>query len=401
MEHRQFKYTLGFHACSTLLARMSLKVTILVASALILIGQSRGEGAKAFRDEDLELERQLKLLNKPPVKSIQTQDGSTVDCIDINKQLAFDHPLLQNHTIQMEPSSLPKGMKPASDLPIEPVKFETVQCPHGTVPVRRTRKKDLIAAKTLSTSYGAPSNEGGYHFSTVKTFRDRPTNFYGARSFIEIWKPNVSADQFSSSEMWIRNADSDRLNSIQLGIFVIPSLYSDDKPRLTSSWTADGHQKTGCFNLLCPGFVQITRQYYMALCGFSMEDPASGNWWFIVRNSEGVVNFGYWPGSLFNNLADHATELEFGGQVYSPPNQPSPQMGSGHFYPKNAFKTASVSNIAFVDGSNVLTEPENISMVLTPNKPNCYYANYCEFWDDVFRYNTMFGGPGGPNCIEY
>ncbi|WJZ82348.1 hypothetical protein VitviT2T_002115 [Vitis vinifera] len=376
MEHRQVKHTLGFHACSALVARMSLKVTILVASALILVGQSGGEEAKAFRDEDLELERQLKLLNKPP-----TQDGSTVDCIDINKQLAFDHPLLQNHTIQMEPSSLPKGMKPASDLPIEPVKFETVQCPHGTVPVRRTRKKDLIAAKTLSTSYGAPSNEGGYHFST-----------------------------------FIRNADSDRLNSIQLGIFVIPSLYSDDKPRLTSSWTADGHQKTGCFNLLCPGFVQITRQYYMGMpftriSGYGgsiyyvnslvFKDPASGNWWFIVRNSEGVVNFGYWPGSLFNNLADHATELEFGGQVYSPPNQPSPQMGSGHFYPKNAFKTASVSNIAFVDGSNVLTEPENISMVLTPNKPNCYYANYCEFWDDVFRYNTMFGGPGGPNCIEY
>ena len=71
MEHRQFKHTLGFHACSTLVARMSLKVTILVASALILVGQSGGEEAKAFRDEDLELERQLKLLNKPPVKSIQ------------------------------------------------------------------------------------------------------------------------------------------------------------------------------------------------------------------------------------------------------------------------------------------------------------------------------------------
>ncbi|CBI34797.3 unnamed protein product, partial [Vitis vinifera] len=355
---------------------MSLKVTILVASALILVGQSGGEEAKAFRDEDLELERQLKLLNKPPHVFSQTQDGSTVDCIDINKQLAFDHPLLQNHTIQMEPSSLPKGMKPASDLPIEPVKFETVQCPHGTVPVRRTRKKDLIAAKTLSTSYGAPSNEGGYHVSKIN---------------------------FST---FIRNADSDRLNSIQLGIFVIPSLYSDDKPRLTSSWTADGHQKTGCFNLLCPGFVQITRQYYMGMpftriSGYGgsiyyvnslvFKDPASGNWWFIVRNSEGVVNFGYWPGSLFNNLADHATELEFGGQVYSPPNQPSPQMGSGHFYPKNAFKTASVSNIAFVDGSNVLTEPENISMVLTPNKPNCYYANYCEFWDDPSFLLIKFG----------
>ncbi|KAK7843957.1 hypothetical protein CFP56_011808 [Quercus suber] len=55
------------------------------------------------KEEELELERQLKLINKPPVKSIQTEFGSIVDCVDINKQLAFDHPLLKDHKIQERP----------------------------------------------------------------------------------------------------------------------------------------------------------------------------------------------------------------------------------------------------------------------------------------------------------
>lgn len=31
----------------------------------------------------------------------QTEHGDILDCIDINRQLAFDHPLLKNHTIQV------------------------------------------------------------------------------------------------------------------------------------------------------------------------------------------------------------------------------------------------------------------------------------------------------------
>ncbi|KAE9617138.1 putative neprosin activation peptide [Lupinus albus] len=50
--------------------------------------------------EDLDLERHLKLINKPPLKTIQA-DGYIVDCIDINKQPAFDNPLLKNHKIQV------------------------------------------------------------------------------------------------------------------------------------------------------------------------------------------------------------------------------------------------------------------------------------------------------------
>ncbi|EXB99733.1 hypothetical protein L484_023263 [Morus notabilis] len=53
------------------------------------------------REEDLDLERQLKLLNKPSIKTIQTKEGDIFDCVDINKQPAFDHPLLKNHKVQV------------------------------------------------------------------------------------------------------------------------------------------------------------------------------------------------------------------------------------------------------------------------------------------------------------
>jgi len=32
---------------------------------------------------------------------VQKEDGSTIDCIDIYKQPAFDHPLLKNHKLQV------------------------------------------------------------------------------------------------------------------------------------------------------------------------------------------------------------------------------------------------------------------------------------------------------------
>ncbi|KAK1308637.1 hypothetical protein QJS10_CPA09g01700 [Acorus calamus] len=53
--------------------------------------------------QESEIDRQLKLLNKPALKSIQTQYGDIFDCVDINKQPALDHPLLANHKIKVSP----------------------------------------------------------------------------------------------------------------------------------------------------------------------------------------------------------------------------------------------------------------------------------------------------------
>ncbi|XP_075112850.1 uncharacterized protein LOC142182498 [Nicotiana tabacum] len=103
--------------------------------------------------EDLELEKRLKLLNKPAIKIIKTKYGDIYDCVDFYKQPAFDHPLLKNRNYypQMKPSSYMKEsdstistskMFPRTGLP-------DGGCPVGTVPVRRTTKEDLIRHKLL------------------------------------------------------------------------------------------------------------------------------------------------------------------------------------------------------------------------------------------------------------
>ncbi|KAK4728717.1 hypothetical protein R3W88_021705 [Solanum pinnatisectum] len=48
--------------------------------------------------EDMELEKQLKILNKPSVKTIKTKYGDIYKYVDFYKQPGFDHPLLKDHT---------------------------------------------------------------------------------------------------------------------------------------------------------------------------------------------------------------------------------------------------------------------------------------------------------------
>ncbi|CAN6830921.1 unnamed protein product [Brassica oleracea] len=46
-------------------------------------------------------------------------------------------------------------------------------------------------------------------------------------------------------------------------INVSPQLYGDNHTRLFTYWTSDAYQGTGCYNLLCSGFVQINREIAM------------------------------------------------------------------------------------------------------------------------------------------
>ncbi|PQQ03649.1 uncharacterized protein Pyn_25833 [Prunus yedoensis var. nudiflora] len=99
------------------------------------------------REEDLELETQLRSLNKPPL-----EEGDIIDCFDIYTQPAFDNPLLKNHKIQLRPTSFPAQMK--NSAPVTDPIFETWSkreaCPDGTVPIHRTTKNDLVRAKNLA-----------------------------------------------------------------------------------------------------------------------------------------------------------------------------------------------------------------------------------------------------------
>ncbi|KAL3641035.1 hypothetical protein CASFOL_016003 [Castilleja foliolosa] len=57
-------------------------------------------GAALTARRNLEVNRHLRRLNKPSLKSIKSPDGDIIDCVHISHQPAFDHPILKNHTIQ-------------------------------------------------------------------------------------------------------------------------------------------------------------------------------------------------------------------------------------------------------------------------------------------------------------
>ncbi|KAL7188855.1 hypothetical protein ACSBR1_038667 [Camellia fascicularis] len=123
-----------------------------VCSHLVGHNGIEGDWRSLTKEEDLELEEQLKHLNKPAVKTIQNNYGDIYDCVDFYKQPAFDHPLLKNHTFhfQMKPTSLPnRSRDQVSSKDSKPlhIGLKGGDCPVGTVPIRRTTKKDLIREK--------------------------------------------------------------------------------------------------------------------------------------------------------------------------------------------------------------------------------------------------------------
>ncbi|XP_027193006.1 protein neprosin-like [Cicer arietinum] len=125
------------------------------------------------KNEDLELEKQLKIINKPPIKTIQTNYGRIVDCIDIYKQLAFDNPLLKNHKIQLKPSfeDTLVQIQTNDSFRYFNIGLENDSCPKGSVPVQRTTKEDLVRASQLPNNFGIfTKNEPGAHVCCLYKF---------------------------------------------------------------------------------------------------------------------------------------------------------------------------------------------------------------------------------------
>uniref|UniRef100_A0A453MJI2 Neprosin PEP catalytic domain-containing protein n=2 Tax=Aegilops tauschii subsp. strangulata TaxID=200361 RepID=A0A453MJI2_AEGTS len=117
-------------------------------------------------------------------------------------------------------------------------------------------------------------------------------------------------------------------------------------------------------------------------------DKVGGNWWLQV----GGYYVGYWPSFIFTYLANSASSVQWGGEVFSPDvGQTSTQMGSGHF-PNEGFRQASyIRNIQVVDSSNSLILPSDVGLIAPQN--NSYDVQggvYESNWGTYIYY----GGPG-------
>ncbi|XP_051131671.1 uncharacterized protein LOC127251823 [Andrographis paniculata] len=379
----------------------------------------------------LQLQNHLDRLNKPPIKSIQSPDGDIIDCVHISQQPAFDHPFLKDHKIQSIPGGLfddvkiseaiHKDKKTANPAVTQLWHAGGRRCPPDTVPIRRTSQDDVLRASSIKTygkknhrSFPKPRsadfmNQSGHQHAIAFV---QGGKYYGAKATINVWEPKIQQpNEFSLSQMWLLGGSFGQdLNSIEAGWQVSPDLYGDNNTRLFTYWTSDAYQATGCYNLLCSGFIQVSSDIAMGasispvsafrnsqydISILIWKDPKVGNWWMQFGDDHVM---GYWPSILFSNLGDSASMIEWGGEVVnSRPDgrHTSTQMGSGHFPEEGFGKSSYFRNIQVVDKANNLKPPKDLGTYT--EQSNCYdvQPGHNKEWGHYFYY----GGPGrNPNC---
>ncbi|XP_065616860.1 protein neprosin [Quercus suber] len=376
---------------------------------------------------------------KGTIKTIEGEDGDTIDCVDIYQQPAFDHPFLKNHIIQMKPNSIPSSPKENSyQAELFQNWHKNGQCPEGTVPIRRTQEDEYtrgvkwIPRRTqLNHSFYDISN----HEHAIVSFG--VAEIYGARASLNVWNPVVDDGEFSLAQIWVLAGPDEELNTIEAGwksdgyqstgcfslecpgFVQVNKNFSLDSPiepvsRYSAQqfdigitiYKSDGYQSTGCFNLECPGFVQVNKNFSLdfpiePVSRYSAQQfdigitiyKENGKWWFQVQDQV----LGYWPGTIFNYLVSSASRIEWGGEVYNAElgdHHTRTQMGSGHFGNEGYGKASYFRNIGYMDNSGKFIDVETQSLKKYATRPSCYNVEVANNTNGGFGTHFYFGGPG-------
>ncbi|KAK3183044.1 hypothetical protein Dsin_030330 [Dipteronia sinensis] len=141
---------------------------------------------------------------------------------------------------------------------------------------------------------------------------------------------------------------------------------------------ADSSQKTGGYNTICPGFVQVHPKYHLG-----QEYGATS----VIGGEQYITQpLVYLEG---------ATYIQYGGWSYESPDGVNPPMGNGRF-PDDNFKSLSfVSQMQIVDTSKKLVDiDENLVGGFVDNT-NCYNGHFWGYQGTVMGQCITFGGPGG------
>ncbi|KAF8032572.1 hypothetical protein BT93_D1473 [Corymbia citriodora subsp. variegata] len=328
----------------------------------VFFGVSLCEVGNISEDDGIELERQVEMMNRSPVKTFVTEVGDTIDCIDIDKQPSLQHPLLKNHKVQKEPT-LHLTSFGGNFSRTKSIQFGYREsCPIGTVPIPRITKKDLIKVVSL--------NEDMTEYTK-----------YGAYGRLSIYNITVAHDQFSSHNLWIETGPKDHISMIAAG------------------WMGNGY-RDGCYNLFCPGFVLVDKGVpakeplpASTYGGDQIEIPIqieqdrkTGNWWLILGDSQ--TKIGYWPKELFVYLRDGSRHVAWGGVGLAGSNGVCPPMGSGH-------KPDDMQRLQWIDANGVLLLPSD-KVSRWVDKSNVYDLQYYrKRLRRPFGYWITYGGPGG------
>ncbi|XP_023632697.1 uncharacterized protein LOC17899944 [Capsella rubella] len=382
-----------------------LSCYILCCSLLMSHCHGIAETSKSF--EDFEIEKKLKLINKPAVKIIKSISGERYGCVDFYKQPGLDHSSMKNHTFtyKMCLMSYPEGSKMKRKTHTSNKTFghlweNGIGCPVGTVPILRVTKNALLKLKSFiannsnpqsswSKTYEPASSNDGHHFAVIRT-KGKPKRYTGASMNVATYTPLVGPMQFSDARMHFQIGNE----FMQVGWTVNPQLYHDFNSRLFVFTSSGGR---GCYHLLCPngfGMILVRQDFTPGLLAGQgdidfaiIKDQINGNWWLMMGSSWEEI--GFWPSNRFKE--SYGTSIEWGGEVYSP-SLPSPPMGNGH-YPKGSPKVDSYIRLITTVDENYKTDKsvENTERY----SDHCYKVTDTleSFWTHT-GHLILYGGPG-------
>jgi hypothetical protein len=377
-------------------------------------------------DNEIELMRSYLVKRYRGVNAVHSYiDGEyqVWDCIPVANQPALRKKKSSFENIPPYPGDYTADVANAAstyitELTTKDVNGNSMQCPEGSIPMRRLSMEELVQFESLQQFFGKESSPFNFPIENSRigalTPIDIPRKYSfakqliankGGSAILNLWQPIVSNNnqELTLAQIWLVGGRDDKLQTIEVGWQVYPKKYGTKKPVLFIYWTADNYKQTGSYNLEMKNtFVQVSNQWSfggtlspVSVMGgdqfdIRVEWYLTGNAWWLYINKTAV---GYYPSKLFGAgiLSKMAEGILVGGEAAGKGSWP--QMGSGAFANQGFGTSAYIRNICFFDMNDAVQ-----TVKLTPDiqTPNCYdFKNGIEpSWGS----NFFYGGPGGNQC---
>lgn len=355
--------------------------------------------------------------------------SQTIDCIPIMQQPAVR--MLGLTSIAAAPAAPASAPGPASataDLPSQLPPGKTtddfgnaLECKGDTIPMVRVTLEQMAHFKTLHEFFEKGPDGAGQAKDPVLppviathkyVFYYQYVNNHGDEADINLWRPYVYTDIgeiFSLAQSWTIGGSGSATQTAEVGWQNYPAFYGTENSVPFIYYTADGYNKTGCYNLTCGKFVQVSKAitFGAAFAASSYSVPrnsiqyylpfqykfANGNWYLFYNGTL----IGYYPGSVYlgGQLTRYSTLLEFGSESVGTtvwPAEGSAQFGAVYGYSEAAWQRL----LFYINTSDVSVWD---SLTYDAPSPGCYTGSPARYssakgWGIYF----YFGGPGGTGC---
>ncbi|CAL5044689.1 unnamed protein product [Urochloa decumbens] len=370
-------------------------------------------------------------------KTIQSEDGDVIDCVDVHQQPAFkDAPPGSRVLLQPKPERSPQELQQTWR--------KSGSCPPGTVGIRRDTRRASTEVARLASPFRRPDADGSSYVPTKVTdnnFQNKVMDnmkgkvevaaayacnaaYLGARVTLPYWKVDVHPDELSMNYLLVGYSLDDHFrpfpgspppktleNQIAIGLVTWPALYGDSLSRLFVYYSNDGGVNNNCFNLDCGGF-QLYPSPYVLGNSFSNADSqvggerygvpvgihrdATGASWHVTVSDHEI---GSYPETVFNTRFPEAWYVEMGGRVLNTRpggNHTTTPMGNGIPSCAGSRFAATIMEYYAVGYNGVIANDKADRTVVTT--PTCYDAKPLGFDQGRGGYAVAYGGPGGAYC---